>query len=277
MDLSSAKTLNNGVAMPSVGLGVWMAKDDETVQAVKWALEAGYRHIDTAKVYKNEAAVGRGVKESGLPREQVFITTKLWNEDMRAGRQMEAFEESLKALQTDYVDLYLLHWAVPDVYVPSWKVLEQIYKDGRARAIGVCNCQQHHLEALMDAGTVKPAINQFECHPFMTQEPLIAFCEKEGIACEAWGPLGGKGTPLVNDPTLTAISEKYGKSAAHVMLRWNFQRGLIVLPKSVHKERIIANSQIFDFSLSDADMQAVSALNQNKRLNLSLDPDKVTW
>jgi len=278
MDLSTAKkTLNNGVEMPFVGLGVWMAKDAETVQAVKWAVEAGYRHIDTAKIYKNEAAVGQGVKECGLPREQIFITTKLWNDDMRSGRQMEAFEESLKALGTDYVDLYLLHWAVDDVYVPSWKVLEQIYKQGRAKAIGVCNFQQHHLERLMEGAEIKPAINQFECHPYLTQEPLIAYCKQEGIACEAWGPLGGKGAPLVSDPGIAAIGEKYGKSAAQVILRWNHQRGLIVLPKSVHQERIASNGQIFDFSLSDADMKAVSALNQNKRLNLSLDPDNVTW
>lgn len=276
MDLSSTKLLNNGVAMPFVGLGVWMAKDEETVQAVKWAAEAGYRHIDTAKIYKNEAAVGRGVKECGVPRDQLFITTKLWNEDMRTGRQMEAFEESLKALDTEYVDLYLLHWAVGD-YVQSWKVLEQIYKEGRARAIGVCNFHQHHLERLMEEATVKPAIDQFECHPFLTQESLIAFCEKEGIACEAWGPLGGKGTPLVNDPELASIGTKYGKSAAQVILRWHLQRGFIVLPKSVHKERIAANAAIFDFTLSDADMKAVSAMNQNKRLNLSLDPDNVTW
>ena len=277
MDLTSARVLNNGVKMPFVGLGVWMAKDDQTVQAVKWALEAGYRHIDTAKIYKNEAAVGRGVKESGIPREQVFITTKLWNEDMRSGRQMEAFEESLKALGTEYVDLYLLHWAVEDVYIPSWKVLEKIYEQGRAKAIGVCNFQQHHLEKLMDIATVVPAVNQFECHPYLTQEPLIAFCEKAGIAREAWGPLGGKGAPLVDNPELVAIGQKYGKSAAQVILRWDLQRGVIVLPKSVHRERIIANSQIFDFSLSDEDMKAVSALNQDKRLNLSLDPDHVTW
>ena len=277
MDLSSTKILNNGVAMPYVGLGVWMAKDDETVQAVKWALEAGYRHIDTASAYNNEEAVGRGVKESGMPREQVFITTKLWNDDMRAGRQKEAFEKSLKALDTDYVDLYLLHWAVDDVYVPSWKALEEIYKEGKARAIGVCNFQQHHLETLLQSATVKPAINQFECHPFLTQEPLIAFCEKQGIACEAWGPMGGRKSPLRDDPELAAIGGKYGKSAAQVMLRWNIQRGIIILPKSVHKERIISNSQLFDFELSATDMRAISAMNQNKRLNLGLDPDNITF
>ena len=277
MDLSSAKTLNNGVAMPMVGLGVWQASDEETVQAVHWALEAGYRHIDTAKIYGNEAAVGRAIKSASAPRKDVFITTKLWNDDMRSGRQRQAFEESLKALQTDYVDLYLIHWAVEGVYVDSWKVMEQIYAEGKARAIGVCNFQQHHLETLMRAAKVKPAVNQFECHPYLSQEPLIAFCEKEGIACEAWGPLGGKGTPLVDSPELAAIGKKYGKSAAQIMLRWNLQRGVIVLPKSVHKERIIANGTLFDFALSDEDMKAVSAMNRNKRLNMSLDPDKVTW
>lgn len=277
MDLSSTKKLNNGVAMPLLGLGVWMAKDEQTVQAVAWALQAGYRHIDTAMIYKNEAAVGRGIKAGGVPREEVFVTTKLWNEDMRLGRQREAFEESLKALDMEYVDLYLLHWAVEGAFLESWKVLEEIYKEGRARAIGVCNFHQRHLEELLGVATVKPAINQFECHPFLTQEPLIAFCEQQGIVCEAWGPLGGKGTPLVTDAKLTAIGEKYGKSAAQVMLRWNLQRGLIVLPKSVHQERIVANSQVFDFVLSEEDMRAVSAMNQNKRLNLSLDPDNVTW
>ena len=277
MHLSSVKTLNNGEVMPFMGLGVWMAKDEQAVQAVKWALQAGYRHIDTAKIYENEAAVAQGVKESGVARKEVFITTKLWNEDMRAGRQMEAFEESLQNLDTDYVDLYLLHWAVDDVYIQSWKVLEQIYKQGRAKAIGVCNFQQHHLKKLMDSAKIKPAINQFECHPYLTQEPLIEFCEKEGIACEAWGPLGGRKTPLVDNPELKAIGAKYAKSAAQVMLRWNLQRGLIVLPKSVRQERIVTNSQLFDFALSEEDMLAVNAMNQNKRLNLSLDPDHVTW
>jgi diketogulonate reductase-like aldo/keto reductase len=277
MTLSAAKTLNNGEAIPFVGLGVWLAEDAQAAQAVTWALQTGYRHIDTAKIYGNEAAVAKGMKESGVARNEVFITTKLWNEDMRVGRQMEAFEESLRELDTDYVDLYLLHWAVDDVYIQSWKVLEQIYKQGRAKTIGVCNFQRHHLEKLMDAAKITPAINQFECHPYLTQEPLIEFCEKEGIACEAWGPLGGRNSPLVDNPALKAIGAKYEKSAAQVMLRWNLQRGLIVLPKSVHKERIVMNSQLFDFALSEEDMLAVSAMNQNKRLNLALDPDRVTW
>jgi len=277
MDQSSDKILNNGVAIPVMALGVWMAKDEKASQAVQWAIQAGYRHIDTASIYANEEAVGRGIKASGIARKDIFITTKLWNEDVRQGRQREAFADSLKALDVDYVDLYLLHWAVEGLYLDSWKILEQIYEQGGARAIGVCNFQQHHLEKLLAEAKVKPAINQFECHPYLTQEPLIDFCEKEGIACEAWGPLGGRGTPLVDDEKLAAIGARYGKSAAQVMLRWNVQRGLIVLPKSVRQERIVANSQIFDFALSDADMQAVSAMNQNKRLNLSLDPDNVAW
>lgn len=277
MSLSPVVRLNNGLDMPLLGLGVWLAKDEETEQAVQWALEAGYRHIDTASVYKNEAAVGRGVKASGLPREELFITTKLWNDDMRAGREREAFEESLKRLGTDYVDLYLLHWAVEGFITRSWKALEEILKEGRAKAIGVCNFQQHHLESLLAEADVVPAINQVECHPLLSQEPLIAFCEKQGIHCEAWGPLGGKGSPLVNDQELAVIGNKYGKTAAQVILRWNVQRGIIVLPKSVHKERIIANGNIFDFSLSDDDMRAISARNENKRLHKALDPDKVAW
>ncbi len=275
MDVSTTKTLNNGLAMPMVGLGVWRAKDEDCVKAVTWALEAGYRHIDTANVYGNEAAVGRAVKASSVPRKDIFITTKLWNDDMRSGRQMEAFEQSLKDLQTDYVDLYLVHWPVEGVFVPSWKVLEEIYASGRAKAVGVCNFHEPKLKTLLDAAKVVPAVNQFECHPYLSQEPLIAACRKAGIACEAYSPLGGKGAPVLEDPALKTLAAKYGKTPAQIVLRWNMQRGLIVLPKSVRQERIASNGQLFDFTLSDEDMAAVNGLNQNKRLGF--DPDNFNF
>lgn len=271
MNPSMTKTLNNGVAMPMLGLGVWRAKDDVCARAVAQALEDGYRHIDTAAIYGNEAAVGRGIKDSGVPRKEIFITTKLWNEDMRAGRQAEAFEQSLEKLGTDYVDLYLLHWPVDKVFIPSWKILERIYKSGRAKAIGISNFHAHHLEPLLAEASVVPAVNQFECHPYLSQEPLMALCAKHGIACAAYSPLGGKGSPVLEDPALAAIAAKHGKSPAQIVLRWNVQRGVIVLPKSVQPERIAANGRLFDFSLDDADMAAVNALNQNRRLGF--DPD----
>lgn len=275
LKLSSAKILNNGVAMPLLGLGVWRATEEETVNAVTWALEAGYRHIDTARIYNNEAAVGRAVQDSGVPRQELFLTTKLWNDDMRADRQLQAFERSLKHLRTDYVDLYLIHWPVADVFVRSWKVLEEIYASGRAKAIGISNFHAPHLETLLAEAAVIPAVNQIEIHPYLSQEPLIALCEKHGIAAEAWSPLGGNGAPVMDDPALKAVAAKYGKTPAHVALRWNLQRGGIVLPKSVHKERIAANSQLYDFALSDEDMKAVDACNKNKRLGP--DPDNFTF
>ncbi len=271
MTLTATKILNNGVAVPMLGLGVWRARDEEGVRAVAWALEAGYRHIDTASFYRNEAAVGQAVRESGLPREDIFVTTKLWNEDQRTGAQTEAFERSLDALGLDYVDLYLVHWPVPDRFVASWKIVEKIYAAGRARAIGVSNFHAPHLKTLLETAEVRPAVNQFECHPYLAQEDLIDLCARKGIACAAYSPLGGKGSPVLEDPALAAVAAKYGKSPAQIVLRWNVQRGVIVLPKSVHQERIAANGELDGFELTGADMAAVTALNRNQRLGF--DPD----
>ncbi len=279
MDLNIRSTiaLNNGVEIPRLGLGVFRAKDgDETVQAVRWALEAGYRHIDTAAVYGNEEGVGRGIRESGLDRKDIFLTTKLWNDDMRSSRQHEAFEESLKRLGTDYVDLYLIHWPVKEKYMESWLVMEQLYKEGRIRAIGVSNFLPHHLEDLMKVATVVPAINQVECHPLLSQAPLKAFCDKLGIAFESWSPLGGsRDGNLTGNAELTAIGSAYGKTAAQVILRWHLQKGFVVIPKSVHKERISANADLYDFALTEADMAVIDAMNEDKRVGSH--PDTFTF
>ena len=277
LNIRSTITLNNGVEIPRLGLGVFRAADgEETANAVRWALEAGYRHIDTAAVYRNEEGVGQGIRESGVPREEIFLTTKLWNDDMRAGRQREAFEESLVRLGVSYVDLYLIHWPVKTKYNESWQVMEQLYKEERIRAIGVSNFLEHHLEDLMCIATVVPAVNQVECHPRLSQKPLKAFCDTLGIRFESWSPLGGgREGNLTANPELAAIGAKYGKSAAQVILRWHLQHDFIVIPKSVRQERIVENGNLYDFSLSDADMAAIDAMNQDARVGSH--PDTFTF
>ena len=268
---SEVKTLNNGVKIPLLGLGVYQIPQGQaTVDAVASALKSGYRHIDTAAIYGNEGDVGAGMKQSGVAREDIFLTTKLWNEEMRKGRMREAFFESLKRLQTDYVDLYLIHWPVAGRYVDSWKVLEELYAEKRIRAIGVSNFHKHHIEEILAASTVTPAVNQIERHPLLSQTPLIRYCEGLDIAIQAYSPLGGTGGTLLNNEVLGAIAKKYSKSPAQVILRWDVQQGIIVLPKSTHPERIAANGEL-DFVLSDEDMAAIDALNRDERV--SADPD----
>lgn len=274
LSLGSTKTLNNGIKIPLLGLGVFRTSDEETVNAVKWALEAGYRHIDTAQYYANETGVGKGLRESGVPREEIFVTTKAWNDDMRAGGTMRVFEASLKAMQLDYVDLYLIHWPV-EKFEEIWKVFEEIYASGRAKCIGVSNFQPHHLEKLLKSATVKPAVNQIEIHPRLTQKPLIDFCGKQGIACEAWSPLGGLVSQVRQEETLESIGKKHGKSAVQVILRWQLQRGVIPLPKSSNKDRIVENTRLYDFELDADEMAAIEALNQDKRVGP--DPDNFTF
>jgi len=277
LHLQSTMVLNNGVVIPRLGLGVFQAKDgNETINAVKWALEADYRHIDTAAVYGNEAAVGKGMKDSGVARKDIFLTTKLWNSDMREGSQKKAFEKSLKRLDTDYVDLYLIHWPVKGKFVESWLIMEELYKEGKIRAIGVSNFHEHHLDDLLKVASVVPAVNQVECNPLLTQEPLKAVCDKHGIAFESWSPLGGGGSGnLTTNAGLEAIGKPYGKSAAQVMLRWHLQKDFVVIPKSVHKDRIIANADLYNFSLTDAEMSQISAMNKNKRSGT--DPETFTF
>ena len=264
MDIHTTKKLNNGVKIPYLGLGVWQCNDgDEAVNAVRWAIEAGYRHFDTAAAYRNEKSVGQAIRESGIDRKKLFVTTKLFIEDMLQGTQMNAFEQSLKFLQLDYVDLYLIHWPVPGKTLESWRVLEEIYKSGRARAIGVSNFVQRHLDLLLQDAKIIPAVNQIRYHPHFTQQPLVVYCEKHGITVEAWSPLGGTGGNLLDDPVLKKIAEKNAKSVAQIVLRWDLQRGIITIPKSTHQARIIANTDLYAFELSKDDMKAINELNQN--------------
>lgn len=267
--------LNNGTSIPQVGLGVFQTPDGQTtVNAVKAALGAGYRHIDTAMVYHNETSVGQGIRESGVAREDIFVTTKLWNDDIRARRAIDAYQESLDRLGLDYVDLYLIHWPA-DGWQQAWRDLEALYNEGRVKAIGVSNFQQHHLEELASFSTVAPAVDQIESSPQFSNQELIDFCFKQGIAVEAWSPLGGTGGNLLSDSRLVKVAKEVGKSPAQVVIRWHLQRGIVVLPKSVHEERIQSNFNVFDFELSDEQMAAVSALDTGKRNGA--DPDNFNF
>lgn len=265
MQLNSTRMLNNGVAMPWLGYGVFRMDDNSaTERAVLWALEAGFRHIDTAAIYGNERAVGNAIRSFGLPREGLFITTKLWNEDMRSGKQMEAFERSLVRLGLDYVDLYLIHWPV-EGFERSWEMLEAIQKSGRARAIGVSNFTTQNLDTLLARGGVTPAVNQVESHPYLAQKGLLEYCVGKGIACQAWGPLGGQGAPLLNDPVVAEIARKHDVTPAQVILRWDLQRGVTPLVKSADRERIRINTQLYGFALDKNDMDELDFLDRYQR------------
>lgn len=270
--LQGTVTLHNGVKMPYFGLGTYKVPDGEViVNTVKTALEVGYRAIDTAALYENEAGVGQAIRESGIPREEIFVTTKVWNTDQGYDATLRAFETSLKKLGLEYVDLYLIHWAVMgrEKYLETWRALETLYKEGRVRAIGVSNFQIHHLKDIMEHFEEKPVINQVELHPLLAQKELRKFCKQHDIAVQAWGPLGqGR---LLNHPVLAEIGKKYGKSVAQVILRWHVQNDIIVIPKSTNPERIRENADIFDFELSAEDMEKIDALNENKRFGR--DPD----
>ena len=264
MDIRSTITLNNQVKIPCFGLGVFQAKNgDEAYHSILGALDAGYRHIDTAAIYGNEESVGKALKDSGIPREEIFVTTKLWNEETRKGTQREAFKQSLKRLGLDYVDLYLMHWPVREKIVESWNIMEEIYKSGGARAIGVSNFQTRDLDTVLASGSVVPAVNQIELHPLLTQEELVDYSKSKGIEIEVWSPLARN--LLMDNPVLGKIAEKYDKTIAQVILRWDLDHGYIVFPKSVHKDRIIANSQIFDFHLTPDEIKSIDGLNQNRR------------
>ncbi|MCL2774824.1 MAG: aldo/keto reductase [Oscillospiraceae bacterium] len=274
MDLSSTLKLNNGVNIPVLGLGTYLSKDgDETYNAVRYAIDAGYKHIDTAEGYNNERSVGKAIKDSGIKRGDIFITTKLWNENQRQGNQYQAFERSLEQLGVDYIDLYLIHWPVKGKFAETWKVFELIYKEGRARAVGVSNFHIHHLEDVFAASDLVPAVNQVECHPWLTNVEVADYCMKKGILFEPYSPLGA-GT-LINNATLAAIAKNYNKTSAQLILKWGLQRGFINIPKSVHKDRIIENADIFDFEITDADMAEIFKLNQNKRT--CADPDNFNF
>ncbi|MER7948801.1 aldo/keto reductase [Streptomyces sp. NPDC096079] len=258
-------TLNNGVEIPQLGFGVFQVADDATTAAVTAALDAGYRSIDTAAVYGNEAGVGRALGSSGLAREDLFVTTKLWNADQGYDATLRAFDSSLAKLGLDYVDLYLIHWPTParDLYRDSWRALERLAEEGRIRAAGVSNFQPEHLRRLMDGATLTPAVNQIELHPALQQAELRAFHDEHGIATEAWSPLA-QGAVL-DDPAIVAIAAAHGKSPAQVVIRWHLQLGNVVIPKSVTPARIRANIDVFDFVLTDEEMAAIAGLDRDLR------------
>lgn len=271
--LTDGYLLRNGVTIPCVGFGTFKTPDGEVcVSAVKEAIRCGYRHIDTASVYANESSVGRALRESGVERRELFITSKLWNDDQGYDSALRAFEESLRRLDTDYLDLYLIHWPVPAAHkedwqranLDSWRAFERLYKEGRIRAIGVSNFMPHHLEPLMEAAEIQPMVNQIELHPQFPQEETVAFCRREGIVVESWGPLiQGKAFEL---PLLKGLAEKYGRTVAQICIRWSLQKGILPLPKSVHRDRIVSNAQVFDFSISPEDMEQIESLSSLGRV-----------
>ncbi|MEG7335387.1 glyoxal/methylglyoxal reductase [Bacillus sp. 0102A] len=272
--LKDTVTLHNGVEMPWFGLGVFKVENgSEATESVKAAIKNGYRSIDTAAVYKNEEGVGIGIKESGVAREELFITSKVWNEDQGYETTLAAFEKSLERLQLDYLDLYLIHWPGKDKYKDTWRALEKLYKDGKIRAIGVSNFQVHHLEELLKDAEIKPMINQVEFHPRLTQKELRDYCKKQGIQLEAWSPL--MQGQLLDNEVLAQIAERHNKSVAQVILRWDLQNEVVTIPKSIKEHRIIENADIFDFELSQEDMDKIDALNKDERVGPN--PDELLF
>ena len=270
MNLQSTRTLANGVEMPIFGLGVYKMTDpQQTIEAITKALQVGYRAIDTASLYYNEEQVGEAIRHSGVAREELFVTTKVWNTDQGYDNTLKAFEVSLKKLNMDYVDLYLTHWPVEGKYPDTYRAIERLYEEKLIRVPGVSNHHAHHLEQLLRSANVPPMVNQVEVHPYLSQEPLRAFCREHQIAVTAWSPLGRGG--VLQDETIVKIAEKYGKSAAQVVLRWHLQHDILVIPKSVTPSRIEENANIFDFVLSSEDMAVIDGLNRNQRFGK--DPD----
>lgn len=274
LSLASTIELSNGVTMPRLGLGTYKAADgDEARRAVDAALALGYRAIDTAALYGNEASIGRALAESGLAREAVFLTTKVWNDDQGYRRTLEAFERSLDRLDTPYVDLYLVHWPIERFLEPTWRAMEELLASGRARAIGVCNFMRHHLERLLAVAETAPMVDQYEHHPLLQQPELRRFCHEHGIVTEAWAPLmRGHATEV---GALVETARGLGVTPEQVALRWALQHDMVVIPKSVHPARIAANADVFGFSLGDAAMTRIDAADEGRRLGR--DPDVMAW
>ncbi|WP_433870450.1 aldo/keto reductase [Saccharopolyspora sp. CA-218241] len=265
-------TLNTGAKIPQIGYGVFLIPAEEVVEPVAAALRAGYRSIDTASAYGNEEGVGRAIAESGIPRDELFITTKLWNDDQGYDSTLRAFDASIGKLGLDYVDLYLIHWPTPaaDKFVETWKAFERLHADGRIKSIGVSNFQIPHLRRLFEETDVVPALNQVELHPRFQQRDLRAFHAEHDIVTEAWSPLG-RNSGLFDDPLLTSLAEKYDKTPAQIMLRWHVQLGNVAIPKSATPERIAKNIEVFDFELADDDVKGIEALETGERIGP--DPD----
>ena len=274
LNLASSLDLSNGVAMPRFGLGVFRMEDgSEVSDAVTWALEAGYRSIDTAKVYGNEEGVGKAVRDSGILREEIFVTTKVWNSDQGYESTLQAFERSMSRLDIGYVDLYLVHWPVKGKYKETWKALEEIYRSGRARSIGVSNFLVHHLKDVLETAEITPMVNQVEFHPRLQQPDLQAFCCDNNIQLEAWSPIM-KGQ-VVDIPELVDIGKKHGKNAVQATLRWLLQKDIVSIPKSVKKARIESNADIYDFALDEGEMEIIDSLDQGIRVGP--DPDNFNF
>lgn len=267
-------TLNNGITIPQLGLGVYKVANEDTYSAVNTAIQAGYRAIDTAQYYENEAEVGRAIKDSGIEREELFITTKVWNSHHGYERTLEAFESSIDKLGLDYVDLYLVHWPIPSLnhYVETYQALEKLYQNGRVKAIGVSNFHIEHLERILMHCKVKPVLNQVECHPYLPQQKLKSFCKQHDIFIECWCPLF-RGGSVLEEPIILNLSEKYKKTPAQIVLRWHIQQNSIVIPKSVTPSRIKENINVFDFSLSDNEMNGIAQLENGERIGA--DPNEM--
>ncbi|MDR1170297.1 MAG: aldo/keto reductase [Prevotellaceae bacterium] len=277
--LSDTFVLNSGKGIPCIGFGTWQTPDGETaVNSVKYAIQSGYRHIDTAAIYGNEKSVGQGIRESGTDRSELFITTKLWNSDRGYEPALKAFDTSLKKLGLDYIDLYLIHWPEnkansAKVNSDTWRALEKLYRDGAVKSIGVSNFLEHHLRSLLDSAETVPAVNQIEFHPGQMQHETVSFCKSNGILVEAWSPLGtGK---MLNNPELAEIALKYGKSVAQLCIRWVLQNEVLPLPKSITPCRIEENTNVFDFEISCADMQTINSMPYFG--GSGLNPDTVTY
>ncbi|MGY5339456.1 aldo/keto reductase [Levilactobacillus spicheri] len=272
--LQETVTLNNGVQMPGFGLGVFQIPNDQTAAAVASAIQQGYRLIDTAQIYGNEKGTGEGIraglKQAGLQRSDLFVTSKVWNEHLSYEQTIDAYDQSLAALGLDYLDLYLIHWPGDHAYLESWRALEDLYLAGKIKAIGVSNFAEHHFDDLLKTARVTPVINQIELHPLVTQEPMRRFAAAHDMRLQAWSPLAqGK---LFGNPVMEDLAQKYGKSVAQVILKWDVQRDVLVITKSTKSARIAANADIFDFTLSEADMAAIDALNADVRVGP--DPDE---
>ncbi len=264
--LDSTVMLNDGVAMPWLGLGVFKSEPGaETENAVKWAIEAGYRHIDTAALYGNEASVAAGMRAAGIAREEVFVTTKVWNTDQGYDPTMRAFDASLGEMGFDYVDLYLIHWPSPaqGLAGETWRALERLRDDGRTRSIGVSNFEPHHLDQLDETSDVVPSVNQVELHPYLQQRHLQEYCTRRGIRLEAWSPLA-KGA-VVGDPVLSRIGARYGKDPVQVTVRWMLQLGIVTIPKSVRQGRIVSNANVYDFTMTQEELAEIATLDRDGR------------
>ncbi len=269
--------LNNGVEIPLAGLGTYKIglTDDDVYNAVRTALDCGYRHIDTATLYRNEVPVGKAIRESGIPREDVFVTTKLWGTDILSDNIEGAFEGSLRNMGLEYIDLYLVHWPVKGKVGSTWKEMEKIYENGKVRAIGLSNHLIHHMKEVFAVADIAPVVNQMELHPYLVQKDVVDYCKQNNVIVEAWSPLGSSKVPLLEDELLNNIGEKYGKSSAQVVLRWNIEKGVIAIPKSSNKKRQAENLDIFNFRLTPEEINQIDSLDRDHRTGMH--PDKIEF